>query len=732
MSTDTPDDPGPSPEPRPIGGTGSLQLEPFGRLVLVARGGTSTVYRSTNAADPVAVKVLDGDPERARREVAAATRLRGTPEVLPVVADGLLEDGRAWVATPLAELGTAEDLRRAGPLPVDSVVRLARDVAAALAAAHRAGVVHSDVKPSNIFVRLDGHARLGDFGAARSAFDAADPVTFAMTVLYSAPEVLDGADPLPPSDIYSFGLTVWSMLSGRIPNEDVAEHGLTAVVNHIAAGNVPAVPDHAPGWLQGVVRRCTATDPAERFADGAELLRAIETEDTGATLDPRPVPRTRGRVRFAVAGVLTAALVATVGVVLLRGEAPGRQRLTTSNPTGAAWQRQVEPADRYTPGGYDSSLAVDPAGRLVVAHTDLRRGRLLLTRCTDRECTRSTTRVVDPGPGTGFYPSIALDDGRPVVAYQNSGAGRLDLRRCADAVCSSSTLTSAPLPPGSAEMLRARFGRGRPPEPLDRNLSLVPRLRVHRGVPVVAFAAVGDEPPGQDTPPSSVWVARCDGRSCRSWSLHRVGEGAVPSLALDPAGRPVVAGSGLILSNLSFGQVWIAVCRDVACASVDRIATDDSASTVAVTVHSDGSITAAGMSYSSTTEPDGIQVVSCSAGCGRSSLTSVKVARRSQPDGFPSLTSDGRHPVIAFRSRNEALPGPTLLHCTTRDCSGTDRPTPVNSLVPAAQRVLDGGDDPSAVVGPTGGTVGVSSSRFPASTGGAKLLLTSVPLERIR
>jgi hypothetical protein len=364
-----------------------------------------------------------------------------------------------------------------------------------------------------------------------------------------------------------------------------------------------------------------------------------------------------------------------------------------------------------------------------VAHTDLDRGELLLTTCRDTGCDQRTTRVLDRGPRSGNYPSLRLDRDRPVVAYQDSGGGRLVVRRCADPACTRSTAAEAPLPTGLGETLRGRFGKRRP-GPLARNLSMVPRLALDRGVPVVAFAAVGEVAPGSDTPPSEVWVDRCTDASCRSWTSHRVAEGAVPSLALSPDGRPVVAGSGLIIENLSFGSVWIATCRDPACAAADVTTTSTAASTVSVAVHPDGTVSVAGMSYSAATEPDGVWVVSCPAGCPAASVTAHKVAERSQPDGYPSLSVDGPRNVVVFRSRNEDLPGIATVWCDGPDCSTAGQPVPVNSLVPEDERTLGGGDDPNSAIGD--GVLAVSSSKFPAKGRGAKLVVSDVPLRLLR
>lgn len=181
---------------------------------VLGRGGMGTVYAGVDEllGRPVAVKVLElggADPGIARfhREAQALAALEH-PNVVTVHDFGT--DGtRAWLVMPRLpgpDLQTLLNTR--GPLPIDQVAEVGRQTAAALAAAHAAGIVHRDVKPANLTLGADGSVVLLDLGIARLG-DASAPLTRTGQVLgtvpYLAPEVIAGAPPQPPADLYALG-----------------------------------------------------------------------------------------------------------------------------------------------------------------------------------------------------------------------------------------------------------------------------------------------------------------------------------------------------------------------------------------------------------------------------------------------------------------------------------------------------------------------------------------------
>ena len=196
----------------------------LGRFLIEERigsGGFGTVYRAWDERlqRPVAVKVIDrehGAP-RVTREAQAVARLahRNIATLYELASDG----ERALLVSELIEGDTLRALGRRGELNDRLVARVGADAAAALTHAHRAGVVHRDVKPENILVADDGGAKLVDFGIARLAGERTVTPTGAVvgTLAYMAPEQADGLRPGPAADVYSLALTLYECFCGEHP-----------------------------------------------------------------------------------------------------------------------------------------------------------------------------------------------------------------------------------------------------------------------------------------------------------------------------------------------------------------------------------------------------------------------------------------------------------------------------------------------------------------------------------
>jgi hypothetical protein len=248
------------------------------------------VYRATQLAlnRRVAIKAiapaLAGDvsfQERFQRE-SQLTASIDHPNVIPVYGAGE-EQGTLYLIMRWVE-GT--DLRRLlddrGALPVDRAVRLLRPVAGALAAAHRRGLVHRDVKPANVLVATgeEGeHVYLTDFGIAQR-IDATTGLTSTGIVVgtldYTAPERLRGGSSTPESDIYSFGCMLYETVTGAVPfDRPTGIQRIDAHLNDPIPSARAVVPD-LPPRLDAVIARAMAKDPADRFADAGELGTALE------------------------------------------------------------------------------------------------------------------------------------------------------------------------------------------------------------------------------------------------------------------------------------------------------------------------------------------------------------------------------------------------------------------------------------------------------------------------
>ncbi len=253
----------------------------------LGRGGVSVVYaaRDRQVGQDVALKLLVPSPsaanqtrERMRREVNAVRRL-AHPNIVAVY--DFVEDG-AYGAV-IMELVDGEDLdrriRRVGAFPVDDVARIGTEVATALAAAHKHGILHRDVKPKNILLGKDGRARLTDFGSARMDGDATITRTGAIvgTLAYMPPEIAEGRRGDARSDVFALGMTLYHAAAGRLPDRPSPHLPLASS----PSGYTPlAVEANIPIWLGHVIARATCADPADRFPTPAALADALSNRES--------------------------------------------------------------------------------------------------------------------------------------------------------------------------------------------------------------------------------------------------------------------------------------------------------------------------------------------------------------------------------------------------------------------------------------------------------------------
>lgn len=257
----------------------------------IASGGTSTVYRGLDERldRPVALKVMDaryaGDQQfltRFRLEARAVARLKH-PGLVAVYDQGL--DARhPFLVMELIEGGTLRELLvERGPMPPHAVVAVLRPVLGGLAVAHRAGLVHRDVKPENVLISDDGEVKIADFGLVRAV--AAAKITSASVILgtaaYLSPEQVRDGDATASSDVYAVGILVYEMLTGRTP---FSGDSPLAVAYQRLDADVPrpsTAIDGVPPQFDELVARATARDPADRYADALQLgaeLDAIAAE----------------------------------------------------------------------------------------------------------------------------------------------------------------------------------------------------------------------------------------------------------------------------------------------------------------------------------------------------------------------------------------------------------------------------------------------------------------------
>jgi serine/threonine protein kinase len=403
-----------------------------GRYRLVERigsGSMGVVWRGLDEKlrRPVAVKQLlpqsgmtDGAAEacaRARREGRIAARLHH-PNVVSVY-DVVEEGGLPWLImeyVPSRSLATV--LARQGRLPLPDVARIGAHIAAALAEAHRAGVVHRDIKPGNVLLTDDGVAKLADFGISRAVGDIVLTVTGLVlgTPAYLAPEVANGDTPTSASDMFALGATLYAAIEGQ-PPFGTGDNPL-AVLHAVASGRYQ--PPTYAGPLADVLAALLRTDPAQRprsadiAADLAELARSVaqpmdaDTEHLAAAAGPAQAVGPKKKVHSGlpapyrtitltlIASAIAITLVATGAAAFLRGQHNTAPAATVPPP------HSVTAVPTSTPSV--SPSANDPRA-LITRYYSLLPGHL--TEAWQLLSAAYQAKVGGFGSFQGFYATIA-------------------------------------------------------------------------------------------------------------------------------------------------------------------------------------------------------------------------------------------------------------------------------------------------------------------------------------
>ncbi|SFR12282.1 hypothetical protein SAMN04488564_103775 [Lentzea waywayandensis] len=241
--------------------------------------------------------------QRAMREGRIAARLQHPNAI--AVYDVVVEDGKPCLVMEYLPSRNLSAILESGPMPPMEAARIGSLAAGALAAAHAAGIVHRDIKPGNVLIGRDGTVKITDFGISRALGDVAVTKTgmLAGTPAYLAPELARGAEPAPPSDVFSLGATIYAMTEGEPPfGKSTNDLGL---LYKVARGETR--PPMRSGPLTGLLIRLLANEPAQRptAAQAAEELKAIASGapvPVTRVIPPRPMTPPTGTAVMGAAG----------------------------------------------------------------------------------------------------------------------------------------------------------------------------------------------------------------------------------------------------------------------------------------------------------------------------------------------------------------------------------------------------------------------------------------------
>jgi hypothetical protein len=308
----------------------------------IGAGGMGTVFEVRRPGDPrrLAAKLLISTSAQAKarfeREGQLVARLEH-PGIIPVLGSGTTDAGRPYLIFEFVDGRSLKDVIQHANAPLDeeTIVDWGEQLASALGAAHRLGIVHRDIKPANIMIDAHGRVRVADFGIALAA--DLDRLTrsghFAGTPLYMAREqfVPDGAVG-PWTDVHAVGAVLYEALTGQAPYDAATAANVVAQILHADA---PSVRDSRRGvsaGLTAVIARCLEKDPARRYADGdalaADLARLRRGERISAVSALLRAARRRlaRRTTWLAAAALCVVLLGAGAALWVQGERQARQR----------------------------------------------------------------------------------------------------------------------------------------------------------------------------------------------------------------------------------------------------------------------------------------------------------------------------------------------------------------------------------------------------------------------
>ena len=328
-------------------------------IEVVGSGAGSVIFRARESAlgRDVALKVKFGRralyPSETDSEALTLAKVSQHPHIISLYETGITSDGFPFLALEFATNGRLRLDQFSSPEEFPAAREVARQLASALDAVHSAGLLHCDVKPSNVLIASDGSIRLCDFDSSKRIGDTIPTLDdLRCSLPFVAPEVLDGAKPTSGADIYSFGATIWSLLAGHDPLNLATETPVTAAV--IAATNRrfsfhDLAIASASSDICSLFEQCLNPDPTLR-PTAAELVAAIGTPaglKVGNETSSHPGRNPRRLVAIG-------AVVLASGALLFAGGAwansdPSQQSSSSTERTSASGSDQSIPGSLGSP-----------------------------------------------------------------------------------------------------------------------------------------------------------------------------------------------------------------------------------------------------------------------------------------------------------------------------------------------------------------------------------------------
>lgn len=319
---------------RPQDPSGVPNLSGFEVISECGRGAIAVVYhaRDLRLGRSVAIKVLAADlsvdsseAERMRREAQVVAEL-DHEAIVKIHAVDTDHRGLPVLIMEFVDGGNLAQRLQNGPLPVEDAVELMIGVCEGVAAAHRAGLVHRDVKPANILLTRDARAKVSDFGLVRrqeTSRHATATGTVIGTPAYMSPEQARGDQARigPPADVYSLGAVLFEMLCGRPPFQAASSLDVLHDVMHEHAPPVRQFNARVPRAIEAICAKCLAKQPADRYATAGDLAADLRRFLNGELVEARPESALQRMSRWygknpRVAALTTALVVLLVGVAV--------------------------------------------------------------------------------------------------------------------------------------------------------------------------------------------------------------------------------------------------------------------------------------------------------------------------------------------------------------------------------------------------------------------------------